>query len=539
MKSRRPKKATEFEESGYLEFLGRPKRLNRRQFVCKVRIILPDGTKKIATVLIDTGSEVNLISKEFAGSCLKQAVKPVHLEGAGGHHVDGGKEGCEVQLRFITQQVQNWSALEEINFTVYCYAAPIKYHMYLGNPFLWDHRLSPMAHRGCFLQDLEEVPNAYVWPGVLSLEAFKRHQDKIQAAVKGVLEHSGNSTGHSSGADGSPELSGEQSGISSTGHGELPCYLDIPCDPHEPESYRSVQHGAAGDLLAPWAAVANYRETPSLPPKSDLTVLHYWAPVLQHGERDQEVLENSLDHSGQHGADPAQGSDHLRPSGSSPRLFKLLEKWKRRVQRYFRFIPDIEAKPLTCTRQEQSDGKPIKWHKANVWINNPFSDKEVAGMINRVKEERVKAIMIVPDTPTKSWFGDLLDISTDIVRLPPMELTGWKDNQPRRSTQPLLAALVDGKWAIKYKVEQLDDELFGSDDEYDSEGMTAEEYAAESATEYDQVSPLYPGVTHVGPTICEVCAPQDPRQEFQVHSEGGTCCPEGSKSALGPTDPRS
>ena len=135
--------------------LSAVRRGKQRQFVCWIQVRTTDGKVKLAKCLIDNGSEVNLVRKGFLQEDeAKMSLTPVQLEGVSGHRLDGGDREAELAVRLVKQSV--WSVEETVTeewFSGKFYEASIKYDLFLGQPWLHAHRVSPMGHRTCFLQD--------------------------------------------------------------------------------------------------------------------------------------------------------------------------------------------------------------------------------------------------------------------------------------------------------------------------------------------------------------------------------------------------
>ena len=135
--------------------LSAVRRGKQRQFVCWIQVRSTDGKVKLARCLIDNGSEVNLVRKGFLQEDeTKMSSTPVQLEGVSGHRLDGGDREAELAVRLVKQSV--WSVEETVTeewFAGKFYEASIKYDLFLGQPWLHAHRVSPMGHRTCFLQD--------------------------------------------------------------------------------------------------------------------------------------------------------------------------------------------------------------------------------------------------------------------------------------------------------------------------------------------------------------------------------------------------
>ena len=116
----------------------------QRQFICWIQVRTTDGKVKLAKCLIDNGSE------------------------------DGE---AELAVRLVKQSV--WSVEETVTvewLSGKFYEATIKYDLFLSQPWLHAHRVSPMGHRTCFLQDPSTSDPSdlyYLHPYTKSIHQFK------------------------------------------------------------------------------------------------------------------------------------------------------------------------------------------------------------------------------------------------------------------------------------------------------------------------------------------------------------------------------
>ena len=107
----------------------------------------------------------------------KMSSTPVQLEGVSGNRLDGGDREAELAVRLVKQSV--WSVEETVTeewFAGKFYEANIKYDLFLGQPWLHAHRVSPMGHRTCFLQDPSTTDPSelyYLHPYTKSIHQFK------------------------------------------------------------------------------------------------------------------------------------------------------------------------------------------------------------------------------------------------------------------------------------------------------------------------------------------------------------------------------
>ena len=124
----------------------------------------------------------------------KMSSSPVQLEGVSGHRLEGGDREAELTVRLVKQSV--WSVEETVTeewFSANFYEATIKYDLFLGQPWLHVHRVSPMGHRTCFLQDPSTSDPSdlyYLHPYTKCIHQFKeRNKLHIQ---RGGQEWTGN-----------------------------------------------------------------------------------------------------------------------------------------------------------------------------------------------------------------------------------------------------------------------------------------------------------------------------------------------------------
>ena len=105
---------------------------------------MADGKVKLAKCLIDNGSEVNLVSKgSLQDDEARVSSTPVQLEGVSGHCLDGGNREADSAVRLVKQCVWSVETVTEEWFSGKCYEATIRYDLFLGQPWLHAHRVSP------------------------------------------------------------------------------------------------------------------------------------------------------------------------------------------------------------------------------------------------------------------------------------------------------------------------------------------------------------------------------------------------------------
>ena len=145
----------------YISFVGK----SRNRLWMKVPIRLSNGVEVIAHVLVDDGAELVLVRSGFINDISDQLwQKPeqkVNLVVANQTPLGGGSRGCSLDLKFLRQRLdERFSGTKY--FSTFAYEADINFDIYVGNPFLFDHKIAPFAHRGSFFHDQGEV--CWLWP---------------------------------------------------------------------------------------------------------------------------------------------------------------------------------------------------------------------------------------------------------------------------------------------------------------------------------------------------------------------------------------
>ena len=125
----------------------------------------------------------------------KMSSTSVQLEGVSRHRLVGGDREAELAVRLVKQSV--WSVEETVTeewFSEKFYEASIKYDFFLGHPWLHAHRVSPMGHKTCFLQDPSTSDPSdlyYLHPFTKSIHQFKeRSKLHIQQNGQGIKKNS-------------------------------------------------------------------------------------------------------------------------------------------------------------------------------------------------------------------------------------------------------------------------------------------------------------------------------------------------------------
>ena len=168
--------------------LSAVRRGKQRQFVCWIQVRSADGKVKLAKCLIDDGSDLNLVRKGFLQEDEAMVSStPVQLEGVSGHRLDGRNREADLAVRLVKQSVWSVETVTEEWFSGTFYEATIKYDLFLGQPWLHAHRVSPMGQRICFLQDpCASDPSElyYLHPDTKSVQHFKE-RNKLQIQQDG------------------------------------------------------------------------------------------------------------------------------------------------------------------------------------------------------------------------------------------------------------------------------------------------------------------------------------------------------------------
>ena len=77
----------------------------------------------------------------------------IQLEGMSGHRLDGGDREADLAVRLVKQSVWGVETVTEEWFSRQFHDTTIKYDLFLGQPWLHTHCVSPMGHRTCSLRD--------------------------------------------------------------------------------------------------------------------------------------------------------------------------------------------------------------------------------------------------------------------------------------------------------------------------------------------------------------------------------------------------
>ena len=107
---------------------------------------------------------------------------PVQLEGVSGHRLEGGEREADLAVRLVKQSLWSTEKVKEELYSGRFYEATIKYNLFLGQPWLQAHSVSPMGHRTCFLQDTSASDPSelyYLHPYTKSVQHFKE-RNKLQ-----------------------------------------------------------------------------------------------------------------------------------------------------------------------------------------------------------------------------------------------------------------------------------------------------------------------------------------------------------------------
>ena len=130
--------------------------------------------------------------------------------------------------------------------------------------------------------------------------------------------------------------------------------------------------------------------------------------------------------------------------------YRVVDKWRDYICSYFLenhdFVPAKDAfrnelnKRFKCLAD---DAWAVKWDK-RLWINPPFH--LLGEVVQKIKEDRTQAILVVPLWDWKPWWKDVLAMTVDSIHLPhDVKLYATNDTGPlRQRPWPSVAFLVDG-----------------------------------------------------------------------------------------------
>ena len=125
----------------------------------KLPIRLSNGVEVIAHVLVDDGAKLVLVRSGFnyniSDQLWQKPEQKVNLMGANQTLLGGGSRGCLLDLKFLRQRLDGRFSGTKY-FSTLAYEADINLDIYIENPFLFDHKIAPFAHRGNFFHDQGE-----------------------------------------------------------------------------------------------------------------------------------------------------------------------------------------------------------------------------------------------------------------------------------------------------------------------------------------------------------------------------------------------
>ena len=164
-------------------------------------------------------------------------------------------------------------------------------------------------------------------------------------------------------------------------------------------------------------------------------------------------------------------SQPRRPSRWHSSSYRVVDKWRDTICEYFyehhSFWPQYDA---FANRENKRFDKHFrdawthKWDK-KLWINPPFH--LIQQVIQKIKQNKTQAILVVPLWDDKPWFQELQDICVDYIELFRMIKLYARDDTgplPQRSWSSL-AFLVDGKLSDSDSADSGTDSCVGSESE--------------------------------------------------------------------------
>ena len=130
--------------------------------------------------------------------------------------------------------------------------------------------------------------------------------------------------------------------------------------------------------------------------------------------------------------------------------YRVVDKWRDYIWSYFLENHDfVPAKDAFCNELNKRFKRladyawAVKWDK-RLWINPPFH--LLGEVVQKIKEDRTQAILVVPLWDWKPWWKDVLAMTVDSICLPhDVKLYPRDDTGPlRQRPWPFVAFLVDG-----------------------------------------------------------------------------------------------
>ena len=163
----------------------------------------------------------------------------------------------------------------------------------------------------------------------------------------------------------------------------------------------------------------------------------------------------------------------LRPSRWHSSSYRVVDKWRNAICGYIyehhSFTPQYDA--FANPQRKRFDNYfrnawTQKWDK-KLWINPPFH--LIQQVIDKIKQDKTQAILVVPLWDDKPWFQEWQDIFVDYIQLPRKIKQCARDNTGplRQRSWSTLALLGDGGLPDSDSADSPTDSCVGSEFEFE------------------------------------------------------------------------
>lgn len=183
-------------------------RQSELQLCLRVPVTTPKGTTKVMKILVDTGAQASLVSKQVLSEDeFSIATHPISLQAANNTQMVGGDLVVHLNLALSAYGLGSPTPSGEVRAHGHFYSAEMPWDMIIGFPFLYNNALGVLPHRKCLVLERQgslecvaglDTPRTgdYATAGLFytappSWTPKGREARALEAQCKGILPHRG------------------------------------------------------------------------------------------------------------------------------------------------------------------------------------------------------------------------------------------------------------------------------------------------------------------------------------------------------------